>query len=265
MKHKFFHRFLWRRGLRPLLIYLTRERVYSIRYGLAKGLKRKGGIEFVPRPLSLEERFLKTLDFSGQTIYDVGANEGLFSIFFSRAVGENGKTIIFEPHPENCSRILENLKLNKMSNVELRPIGLGKEKGKDFLTFPDHDLARGTAVKEIRNKILGEKGAKTVEIEIDSLDDQVQYLPPPDFIKIDVEGMELDVLLGMQDTIKIYKPRLLIEIHGTGRGQQSKIENAQRVIEFLNQKGYSIYHIETGSVITSFNFRVPREDHLYCT
>jgi FkbM family methyltransferase len=265
MKHKFFHRFLWRQGLRPLLIYLAGERLYTVRQGLTKGLKRKGGTGFIPRPLSLEERFLKTLDFSGQTIYDVGAHEGMFSMFFSRAVGENGKVIIFEPHPENCSRILENLKLNKMSNVELRSIGLGKEKGKALLTFPDHDLARGTAVKEIRSKILAEKGAKTVEIEIDSLDHQIQDLPPPDFIKIDVEGMELDVLLGMQDTIKTYKPRLLIEIHGTGKGEQSKVENAQRVIEFLNQKGYSICHVETGAMIMNFNFRVPREDHFYCT
>jgi FkbM family methyltransferase len=265
MRHKFFCRSLWRPFLRPFLLHLTEDRVYTIRHGLAKGLRRKGGIGFLPRPLSLEERFLKVLDFSGQIIYDVGAHEGVYSMFFSRAVGENGKIITFEPHPENCSRILENLKFNKISNVELRPIGLGKEKGRAMLTFPDSDLARGTAIKEIGDKILSEKGTRTIEIEIDSLDNLIQDLPRPDFIKIDVEGMEFDVLCGMHNTIRKYKPRLFVEIHGTGKGIQSKIENAQRVIDFLIQKGYSIYHVETESVITSLNSRIPREDHLYCT
>jgi FkbM family methyltransferase len=236
-----------------------------VRCGLAKGLRRKGGIEFTPRPLSLEERFLKKLDFAGQTIYDVGASEGVYSMFFSRAVGTKGKVISFEPHPRNCFKILENLRLNKMPNVKLCAIGLSREKGKAMLAFEDSDLARGTAVQEIGDKILDKKGSSTIEIEVDSLDNRVESLPRPDFIKIDVEGMELDVLCGMEHTIRKYKPRLLIEVHGTGKGKQSRIENAQRVMDFLIQRAYSIYHIEAESLITKPDLEVFRQVHLYCS
>jgi hypothetical protein len=87
-------------------------------------------------------------------------------------------------------------------------------------------------------------------------------LSKPDFIKIDVEGLEMDVLLGMGKTIKNYKPKLFIEIHG--HDTKSKIKNAQEIVEFLVTKGYSIRHVESGDVINSHNARIAKEGHLYC-
>ena len=54
------------------LMSLVKNRVYTSRSGLVKGLKRKGRLGFIPRPLSPEEKFLMTLDINGQTIYDIG-------------------------------------------------------------------------------------------------------------------------------------------------------------------------------------------------
>ena len=82
---------------------LLKNRVYTSRSGLVKGLKRKGGVGFIPRQLSLEEKFLMNLDINGQTIYDIGGNVGIFTMFFARSVGKKGKVITFEPNPWNCT------------------------------------------------------------------------------------------------------------------------------------------------------------------
>ena len=85
------------------LMSLVKNRIYTSRSGLTKGLKRKGGLGFIPRQLSLEEKFLMNLDINGQTIYDIGGNVGIFTMFFARSVGKKGKVITFEPNHWNCT------------------------------------------------------------------------------------------------------------------------------------------------------------------
>ncbi|TRZ51193.1 MAG: FkbM family methyltransferase [Dehalococcoidia bacterium] len=249
------------------LRYLLRNRVYTVRHGLARGLKMKGGLGFISqiRRLTEEEKFLAGLDLSGQTVYDIGGYEGAFTIFFARAVGKKGRVITFEPHPQNINKIRENIRLNRFYNVGVWQVGLGKRRGKATLAFHRSELATASLQEDIKAKILQEKGAEAIQIEIDSLDSQItaNKLPKPDFIKIDVEGLEMDVLLGMGETIKVCKPRLFIEIHGVDL--KRKTENVQRVAGFLMASGYSIYHVESRKMINSSNIQIAREGHLYCT
>ena len=65
-----------------VLMSLVKNHIYTSKSGLTKGLKRKGRLGFIPRQLSLEEKFLLGLDINGQTIYDIGGATGLFTIFF---------------------------------------------------------------------------------------------------------------------------------------------------------------------------------------
>jgi hypothetical protein len=67
----------------------------------------------------------------------------------------------------------------------------------------------------------------------------------------------------MRGIIKDYKPKLFIEIHGVD--MQRKIENVQRVVDFLIAWEYSIYHIESGETITSSNAQIAKEGHLWGT
>lgn len=249
--------------LRPLL----KNYVYTVRHGMAKGLKRRGGFGFIPLPLTQEEKFLMNLNLSEQTVYDIGGYEGVFTIFFARAVGKNGRVITFEPHPTNYNKILENVKLNKFDNVKVRQIALGKERGEMTLAFRHSGLGTASLQEDIKKQILQERGAKAIQVKVDLLDDQIatNNIPKPDFIKIDVEGLEMDVLLGMNETLEGYKPKLFIEVHGVGI--QRKIENVQRVVKSLITKGYSIYHVESGEMITSFNSQIAKEGQsiLYLT
>ncbi len=252
----------------PATIYpLVKNHIYTTRRGLAKGLKRKGGLGFLPQVAqpTQEDKFLMNLDLNGQTIYDVGGAQGLYTIFFARAVGEKGKVVTFEPNQELCNTIIENVKLNKFNHVEVRQIALGKERKKETLVFNPLAPGGGSLHEKEKARILRSKLAKTVEVEVDSLDHQIatSSLPKPDFIKIDVQGVELDVLLGMNETIQEYKPKLLVEIHGGYKNWE--IKNLLRVVEFLIAKTYSIYHVESGKMVTSRNAQIVKQDeHIYC-
>ena len=102
-------------------------------------------------------------------------------------------------------------------------------------------------------------------MKVDSLDHQIATgnLPKPYFIKIDVQGVELDVLLRMSKTTQKHKPKLLVEIHAIDI--HWKTGNLQRVLEFLIANGYSIYHIESEKTVNYSNAQIVNQDeHLYC-
>jgi len=246
---------------------LTKNYIYTARHGLAKGLKRKGGLGFLPKigAQTQEESFLIDLDLRGQTVYDIGGNVGVFTLFFSRAVGKNGRVVVFEPHPENYKKIIENVRLNKFDNVEVRQIGLGEKRYNTTLAFSPLVLGEGSVLEDTKACILQRRGAKIIHIEIDSLDNQIiaANILKPDLVKIDVEGFELDVLLGMSATIKNYKPKLFIEIHGIDL--RRKVENIQKIVDFLNSNDYSVKHVESRKIITPSHAHEAPEGHLYCT
>lgn len=87
--------------------------------------------------------------------------------------------------------------------------------------------------KDIKSKILDDKEAVVITVEVDCLDNQIESrnLPKPDFIKINVEGLEYDVPLGMSETIKKFHPAFFIEMHGATL--EKKTENATNIVNFL--------------------------------
>jgi FkbM family methyltransferase len=249
---------------------LIDNHVYVAKHGPARGLKRQGGMgwlpSFIPRvhEWDAEEAFLAALDWQGRTVYDVGGDQGLFSLFFAHRVGENGRVIVVEPNPRSCRRIQQNVRLNNLTNVRILPIGLGERRATIRLTVPLSEPARGSAVPAIADQIRREANVKQCEIEVNALDDEIvrSVLPPPDFIKIDVEGMEYEALKGMRRTLTTVRPRLSIEIHGATT--EEKIANVRRVVALLEESRYRIRHIESQQAITGGNAEVAREGHLYC-
>jgi FkbM family methyltransferase len=253
------------RFVMPVARCVFKNYVYKVRHGLAKGLKRRGGFGFLHKSsLNKEESFLMGLDLSGQIVYDIGGWEGIITIFLARAVGEGGRVITFEPNPECQARILNNVRLNQFQNVQVQKVGLGRQADKGTLVYSSQSMGVGSLQEDIKAHLLAEKGATAIQVDIDTLDHQISsyHLPEPDFIKIDVEGLELDVLLGMINTITRCKPRLFIEIHGAD--VPKKIENARNLVSYLSQYGYSILHVESGEQIVPANAQIAKEGHLYC-
>jgi FkbM family methyltransferase len=239
---------------------------YTVRHGLLKGMKRKGGLGWVPLSpdlMTAEQWFWFGLDLSGMTAYDVGAFHGLLTMFFA----SRAKTVVcFEPNTQNHKRLVENLTLNGLKNVDVRKVGVGSRHEMRRMAgsplMPGGASVDGKTVEELLRT-----GMRTVveEVAIVTLDEEVARagLPKPDFIKIDIEGWEIEALRGARNTLCSHKPMLFVEMHGeTIREKRRKVAE---IVAFLWEINYRhIHHIETGTTITPENASVAMEGHLYC-
>jgi FkbM family methyltransferase len=238
---------------------------YTVRHGLARGMRRKGGLGFLPvsaKPTE-EEVFLGALPLEGKVVYDIGAFEGLLTLYFSRRAKQ---VIAFEPNPRNRAKCLENLRLNKIANVRLINEGVSNAPGTVTLVFDPLMPGAGTVDESIAQQISSSvDAARTVEITVLPLDEHLhrKELPPPDLIKIDIEGLEFQALQGMEQVLARYSPGLYIEMHGATVTE--KLANAQAVVGFLDAHGYGVFDVENKRYLTPANLGGHRPSHLYCT
>lgn len=168
--------------------------------------------------------FEKTIE-SGSTVYDIGANVGIYTILSSLLCGESGRVYAFEPVPHNLEYLRKHVDLNNLGNVTVIGAAVSNINGKiNFLDNGDHCTSHISSEGEI-------------ELESVSLDSFVleQKNPPPDYLKIDVEGAENLVIEGATKTIKKYKPEIFLATHGIEKDQICREQ-----LENLNYKIYSI-------------------------
>jgi FkbM family methyltransferase len=200
----------------------------------------------------------------GDTVYDIGANIGYFSLEFARLTGKTGKVFCFEPHPE-IYRVLEsNIKRNNYNNITIFPLACGQYEGNTNLYLSNEN--------EGNHKIVNTPNMSTsVEVEIATLDKFVKQYPPR-IIKMDIEGAELLALKGLgADNLRDSSIDLMIEYHPY---EMSFFEiDGSEILEFLSECNYKFYDlafIEYPEVsISDITFRYKKEDfgitNLYCT
>jgi len=232
---------------------------YTARHGLIRGMRRRGGLGWVPAPFTRcaqtkEEMFWRELPLSGLVVYDIGAFHGMLTLFFASRCAQ---VIAYEPNQSNRARLIENICLNNLINVEIRKLGVGAQPGYGTLRY-NPEMAGGATLHP--NAI----ARCSQPIEITTLDREVETgLPPPDLIKIDIEGWELEALRGARATLDAYHPALFLEMHG--ETMHEKRRNAADIVSFLRAAGYeNILHVESGAVLAPGNEAVAAEGHLYC-
>lgn len=157
----------------------------------------------------------------GSILFDIGAHIGYYSAIGAVINKNEGHVYAFEPRPMNARFFREHMKKNGLLNVTLFEVAVGE---KD--TVVRFDTAHGSATGRVSS--LGD-----IEVKQVSIDRMVSEgeLPPPDFIKIDVEGGEKDVLKGLTGVISNFKPRLIVATHDT--------ECYNFTTAFLHDNGYS--------------------------
>jgi FkbM family methyltransferase len=262
------HRTFKHRLIAWVSMHLFDNAKYTVRHGLLKGIKLKGGLGWVPAIFSrgimtAEQQFWAGLNLSGMTVYDIGAFQGLVTLFFA----SRAKTVVcFEPNSANRKRLIENLKLNGINNVEVRQVGVGsRRETRKMVGSPL--MPGGASVEERRVSQLLKARSKTMveDVSIVALDEEIPQagLPLPDFIKIDIEGWEIEALRGARNTLVAYKPALFLEMHGATI--QDKRRKVTEIVDFLWELNYRrIHHIETSTAITPENASVAMRGHLFC-
>ncbi len=163
--------------------------------------------------------YLKKNLKAGQTFVDIGANMGYYTLLASKLVGDKGKVYAFEPASDSFELLLKNIELNGCTNVvpvqkavsshtgqaKLYGYGVADDAGRRGLTkVQDRDkewLARNPAGRESTWSL----------VDTVRLDEVIAGDGVPDFIKVDVEGGELDTLEGMKEILMQGKTTLVLE------------------------------------------------------
>jgi FkbM family methyltransferase len=142
----------------------------------------------------------------GDTVVDIGANIGTFTLLAARAVGEQGQVHVFEPDPENLKLLSKNLADNHFQQVHVVPKAVGDRAGSIHLAVEDKDKGGGQITT----------AATGLEVEMVTLDDYAiaQHITTIDVLKIDIEGAELLALKGAQQILtKSKQTTLFMEIN----------------------------------------------------
>ena len=158
-------------------------------------------------------RFLQQKVTPGMTVYDVGANRGQMCLLFSKWVGPNGCVLTFEPVPRLAASTARNVKLNSLTNVCSRALALSDHDGVDSFAFSWNLPTQGKLADVEATYLV--PGTSIQEVEVARLDSFVaRGQPPPDLIKIDVEGAAAAVLRGGAEVIENHFPAIYLELHG---------------------------------------------------
>jgi FkbM family methyltransferase len=173
----------------------------------------------------LEARALCSLVAPGEVAIEVGANIGTNAVPLAKRLGPQGRLLAFEPQRQVHQMLCANIALNGLSNVMTFWAAAGAQPGAITVPVLDYD-SKGN----FGGVSLGahEKGERVQVVTIDGL-----RLNACRLIKIDVEGMELDVLQGADDTIKRLRPRLYME--------NDRREKSAALITHVTGLGYRCY------------------------
>ena len=131
-------------------------------------------------------RILQKWIKKGDTVIDVGANIGFYTLLFRNLVGDTGKVIAFEPEPKNFALLKKTISVNKFENIDIYQKGVGRKNMKLKMLLSD----------KIGEHNISDDG--DIEIDCVRLDDHFNFA---DFIKLDVEGYEIEVIKGMPNLL----------------------------------------------------------------
>ena len=177
-------------------------------------------------------------------VYDVGANRGYVAL--SLLAKQPGlRVVAFEPNPGVLGKLVSNLDLNGFAaRVSVLDIGLGEQLARVPLFLAASDSASSL---DDRHAAYWGNGIRTsVEVEVMTLDARLAKgdLPPPTHIKVDTEGSETQILRGAQETLRTYRPELVLEIHAEPHGAG---DNYEAILSAL--AGYSYRFTRAGNQV----------------
>lgn len=142
----------------------------------------------------------------GDVFVDIGAHVGWYTLRAARAVGPAGFVIALEPDPVNRHQLEKNLSLNQVRNCEIVPLAAWSRPGR---------VRWRSGQEPVWHKVDEQEGSEVIEAtRVDDLVTQWN-LERVDWIKMDIEGGEVEALKGAVATLCQFRPALFIEVHGT--------------------------------------------------
>ncbi|MEA5626099.1 FkbM family methyltransferase [Nostoc sp. UHCC 0251] len=161
----------------------------------------------------------------GDIVVDCGANIGFTGIFFAKCIGKESKVIGFEALSSNVNMAQINIDINQVNNFEIRNQAVGSHNGiVEFTDYPNGSVGKT-------------EGLQFINVPVITLD-EVFSITKPTFLKIDVEGYEVEVLKGATEILKT-KPKLDIEIHCSSFSD--RLSSLKELLGLLPLSEYQIF------------------------
>jgi FkbM family methyltransferase len=219
-------------AFRYVTTHLGEGKAYRIRTGPLRGLhwRRYNALNFWYHLGLFEPHVSRLIESSlgpGDRFWDIGANGGYHTLLAARLVGLDGHVLAVEANPDLAPLIESQLRLNNMTNCTVMSVAVSNREGiADFVIDANSlksSLADGRSTEE----------GTVLEISTTTLDALFELNGPPDLVKIDVEGAEVQVLEGGHSMMaETASPRFLVSTHGK--------QTAARCEEILRGHGYAV-------------------------
>ncbi len=188
-------------------------------------------------PESFDVQIVKRCLGGIRTFWDIGANTGIYCFVAATETDSDARIVAFEPQPECCAQLRETIRLNRWEKkVEVCAIGLGEHPA-------TMDLYLSGTGSTLRNEFNDNHESPRIPVRVDTVDQCRQKLGVEkiDFMKIDVEGFELDVLKGGEKSIESDKPILFIEIADMIKGRSFRNILYPQTLHWLWKRGYVLF------------------------
>lgn len=175
---------------------------------------------YTPRGFEIDEKDL---------VVDIGAHIGVFAIFASK-LARKGRIYAFEPIPENFKMLQHNIEINGIENVIPINKAISDRKGQREMLLSESNPAE-------HSFYFGRNATRKLRVQTVSLKDVIEQnnIPQIDFLKMDCEGAEYEVLFGCPDNILKMIRKISLEYHNV-----DNIRNVFSLKNFLEEKGLKV-------------------------
>ncbi len=193
-----------------------------------------------------EIAYIKSAIKKGDTVFDIGAHKAGYLYFILKLVGDQGKVVGFEPQTLLFNYLVKIKKMFQWENVSIENLALSNASGHSNLYFPKDAVGKSSSPGATIMQHDNDSAFTSIEqVTIATLDEYcTQHKLIPQFLKIDVEGNELNVFKGAAVTLAKFKPKIIVEIEARHIGQEKMLET----IEYLKSLGYQ------GKIVDGYDY-----------
>lgn len=176
---------------------------------------------------------------AGSVCFDIGANKGGWTYWLRKAVGKSGRVFAFEPQPALFAYLDGLLSSRYWSNVTVEQVALSDQAGSLEMFIPGQPGSTSPGASLKQDVLSQETNVHTARVSTTTLDDYAKKsaIEGIDFVKIDVEGSELDVIKGARDVLADQRASWIIESEARHIGESGVLELFSRM-ERAGHDGY---------------------------
>jgi FkbM family methyltransferase len=217
-----------------------------------RGISRE--LLYVGRREHFSTEFIQKFLEPGDVCIDIGSNIGYYALLESRFIGNSGKIFAIEPSHQNIKLLNKNIKINNYNNIVSFQKAVGSKNHSGFLGLSESANQHSFVNKNLGPSIL------TEEVQIVSLDTFLAGKPYPQFIRMDLEGYEGEIIKGMKGIFRENKPlKIFIEFHtpllkDNGKELLSTLHDAGFIIKAVFKERLGIVMKESSPIISLYDF-----------